>query len=233
MASRLRQALDVSSSPPSNKQLLTWDSATGKWTPKTVTPSDIGAAEDTHTHAGSDITSAVAQADNADTVDGLDSTAFALSDHSHADATTTDSGFMSATDKQKLDGLGSATPKTALCGLGLSLTDTYQSIQGMSLTIDKAGTWLIVLTAVAEYDSTDSPNEINVRLSVGGVAQMVLLRINSTASTALFTSTQHWTYTASDDTPLTVTAEAQKEGGTGTSQILSGSTHMTAIWLSA
>lgn len=42
---------------------------------------------------------------NADLLDGLDSTAFAIAEHTHNVATISDKGFMSSTDKTKLDGI--------------------------------------------------------------------------------------------------------------------------------
>lgn len=42
---------------------------------------------------------------NADTLDGVDSSGFATATHTHSDATTSVSGYMSASDKTKLNGV--------------------------------------------------------------------------------------------------------------------------------
>jgi len=51
---------------------------------------------------------------DADLLDGNHASAFALSGHSHSDATTSDSGFMSSTDKSKLDGIDSGANNYSL-----------------------------------------------------------------------------------------------------------------------
>ena len=67
---------------------------------------------------------------DADTLDGLDSTAFAAVAHvgagggAHAAATTSVAGFMSAADKTKLDGIesGATADQTISAGSGIDVT---------------------------------------------------------------------------------------------------------------
>lgn len=69
---------------------------------------------------------------NADTLDGLDSSGFATAGHTHSDATTSVSGFMSATDKTKLNGVES----------GATADMTASEILTAIKTVDGAGSGL-------------------------------------------------------------------------------------------
>lgn len=122
----------------------------------THTPASIGAAPEshsheyaasTHSHSYNDLTdkptiptiptSLPANGGNADTVDGKHATDFAAashthsyaaSSHSHNAATTSAAGFMSASDKSKLDGIATGANKTTVdSALSSSSTNPVQN----------------------------------------------------------------------------------------------------------
>ena len=97
---RLRQLLDVEiSGTPEDGSLLLWDGAKGRWVARRV-------AVPSHTHQPGDIAPQGAGSGlDADLLDGYDSSDFAPASHNHPEATTSSSGFMSASDKSKLDGI--------------------------------------------------------------------------------------------------------------------------------
>lgn len=77
----------------------------------TVTPANIGAAASSHTHTVANITDLTATATELNYMDGVTSSvqaqldSKASSSHSHSNASTSAAGFMSASDKSKLDGI--------------------------------------------------------------------------------------------------------------------------------
>ncbi|CCF85408.1 hypothetical protein [Nitrolancea hollandica] len=230
---RIRQALDVSSAPPSHNQIFVWDSATGQWTPKTLTPADIGAATASHTHPGTDITSTVADATNAQKLNGKTEADFLpASDHPHPEATTEAAGLMSAADKAKLDGIESSSglSSTTLTSTSrLTLSTTYTEISGLAATLTKAGTYLILVTLDANFQEGD--NSLRARVVIAGVNKEVWT-LNPKIPTAGAVSREpmsfHATVTAAVNDIVKV--EAMKATGSGGSYIETGSA-MTAIWL--
>jgi len=103
---RLRKLFDVEL--PAVDQLpdgavLLYDRQRGRWVARLL---DIGGALPEHTHPPSDITpQGEGSGLDADMVDGRHAAAFALASHIHPDATSMVSGFMSASDKAKLDSI--------------------------------------------------------------------------------------------------------------------------------
>lgn len=86
----------------------------------TVTPANIGAAASSHTHTVANITDLTATATELNYMDGVTSNVQtqldgkAASGHSHQDASTSASGFMSAADKTKLNGIATGANKTTV-----------------------------------------------------------------------------------------------------------------------
>ena len=90
---------------------------------------------------------------NADLLDGKDASAFAASVHSHASATTSSDGFLSATDKVKLDGIDAGAEVNQNAFAGVAVGDVTISADSKSDTlIFKAGSG-ITLTADPENDT--------------------------------------------------------------------------------
>jgi hypothetical protein len=72
---------------------------------------------------------------DADTVDGMHAADFALSTHTHPDATTTASGFMSAADKSKLDGVQAGAEVNQLAYSHISVGSTTVSASSKTDTL--------------------------------------------------------------------------------------------------
>jgi hypothetical protein len=137
---RLRQLLDVEvSGTLEDGSLLLWDGTKGRWVAqRVVVPS--------HTHQPVDITPQGAGSGlDADLLDGHDSSDFAPASHDHPEATASSSGFMSASDKSKLDGIeaGAEVNQNAFSNVAVesttiaatSKTDTLSLVPGSNLTL--------------------------------------------------------------------------------------------------
>lgn len=101
---RLRSLLDVTlpgvDALPDGA-VLVYDRALGRWVPRVLSG---GGDVPSHTHAPTDITPQGAGSGlDADLLDGIHASSFALASHTHPAATTSSDGFLSAADKQKLD----------------------------------------------------------------------------------------------------------------------------------
>jgi len=134
-----------------NKTLV-WDEDNRRWVPLksgpgsggTVSPSNI--VPQGH---GSGL--------DADTVDGQHASAFAPASHTHPDATTTDSGFMSASDKAKLDGIeaGAQVNAPAYGIVRVDATDIVASVPSDTLEI------------AASDNITVTPDTTNRKVTIG------------------------------------------------------------------
>lgn len=112
----------------------------------------------------------------------------------------------------------------------LTLTTTFADIPGCSVTLDRAGRWLIegVFDFFAEGGAgTDAAG----RLVVGGTAQTPFARAVAASGWWAGTVAQSWLITGV--TAGTVAKlQAAKAGGAGTSEVRATNTCITAIWLS-
>ena len=100
----------------------------------TVTPANIGAAASSHTHNVANISDLTATVTELNYMDGVTSNVQeqidgkAASGHSHSDASTSASGFMSASDKTKLNGIATGANKTTVdSSLSTSSTNPVQN----------------------------------------------------------------------------------------------------------
>lgn len=100
---------------------------------------------------------------DADTLDGSHASDFAASSHSHSDATTSASGFMSSGDKTKLDGIAS--------GAEVNVQSDWNATSGDALILNKptipSGNAVIDWTVDQGSTNIHSDNYTNTTYSVG------------------------------------------------------------------
>ncbi len=94
---------------------------------------------------------------NADKVDGLDASAFAAANHSHTTATTSTSGFMSNTDKSKLDGIATGAQVNQMAFSNVL-------VGGTTIQADAAAD---TLELVAGNNIALTPDATNDRVTIG------------------------------------------------------------------
>jgi hypothetical protein len=122
-------------------------------------------ATSVHNHGISEVTGLQAALDGKQA-----SGSYALASHAHSDATTSASGYMSAADKAKLDGLsqgggGALTNASAALAADVQLPTSNTYVNGPSLTL-AAGTWLVMGTATFQRNATTAVHWL-ARLSDG------------------------------------------------------------------
>lgn len=94
---------------------------------------------------------------NADKVDGLDASAFAAANHSHTTVTTSTSGFMSNTDKSKLDGIATGAQVNQMAFSNVL-------VGGTTIQADAA---VDTLELVAGNNIVLTPDATNDRVTIG------------------------------------------------------------------
>lgn len=121
-------------------------------------PADIGAAPASHAHPISDVSNLQAE------LDGKSSTS-----HGHSNATPSAAGFMSASDKTKVDGLGGITWQTISANYTASANTYLMVAGGVTVTLPSApsaGDFVECLDLNSEWGTTS--------MTVDGNGQSIL-----------------------------------------------------------
>jgi hypothetical protein len=155
---------------------------------------------------------------DADTVDGKHAADFALTTHTHPDATTTDSGFMSAADKSKLDSVQAGAEVNQLAYSHISVgsttvsasskTDTLSLVAGSNIGIAANAAARQLTFSVSpqgagsglDADLLDGLHAAAFALASHEHSLSVLLRVNSSSVTINSTS------------PITITSVSLTSG---------------------
>jgi hypothetical protein len=120
------------------------------------------------------------------------------------------------------------TAQIAYASATLTLTTTAQTVPGTTLTLAKAGRYLVIGVFYFYFSSVDQGNTlVGSFQGMGSVAAFVISATNVTAGG---TVAQQWLYTAAAPN-APVSLAAYKSGGTGTSTLLATHTSISAIWL--
>lgn len=123
----------------------------------------------------------------------------------------------------------SNSAQIAYAPASVTLTGSPQNIPGATLSLPKAGTYLIIGVFYFLFVPTDNGSTLIGNCPQGGGAVAALLV--SAASTEIHaTVSQQWLYTAPG--PATVNLQAYKAGGSGTSSVQASQTSISAIWIS-
>lgn len=130
---------------------------------------------------------------NADKLDGQDATAFAASGHGHTAATTSTNGFMSNTDKSKLDEIdpGAEVNQNAFSNIVVGettiqadgKTDSLELVAGSKITLTPDAANDRVTIAFAGVADSDVSAPVNGVLAVGTVRSQLAL-LDTTQRTA-------------------------------------------------
>lgn len=115
----------------------------------------------------------------------------------------------------------------------LTLTTTFQNITGATVTLPRAGRYLIhaVFDCVGNL-AGDSGATILGQLVVNGVAQPALATFRAEfAGAARGTITQQWVYQAAGAGEIAL-LQANKSGGTGGSLVAASHSGISALWVS-
>ncbi|WP_312562111.1 phage tail protein [Anaerospora sp.] len=109
---------------------------------------------------------------NADKVDGMDASAFAAAGHTHNAATTEISGFMSTTDKSKLDGIATGAQVNQ---------NTFSNVRVGSTTI-QADSAADTLELLAGNNIALTPDATNDRVTIAVTGKVANAAIADTAA---------------------------------------------------
>lgn len=110
----------------------------------------------------------------------------------------------------------------------LTLTTTPQAVPGTTLTLPRAGRYLVHGVFYFSYSSTDQPNTLVGSFS-GNATGVAAMSLSATNVSIGATVTQQWLYTAAAG--ASVFLQAYKSGGAGNSSTVATHTSISAIWL--
>lgn len=139
--------------------------------------------------------------------------------------------------KNQIKGTGTNTLHYIQATGSLTLTTTPTNVPGLSLTIDKIGTWLIVATSGFYHVGNESTASLVAQINMdgGGIGPAMYWEVPVvTGQTVTSSGCNVCTLTSYVATtqPHTATVQAYKTGGTGTSYIGTPST-LSALWISS
>jgi hypothetical protein len=145
---------------------------------------------------------------DADLLDGNHASAFALASHTHPDATTTDSGFMSAADKAKLDGIESGAEVNQNAFSQVKVGSSTIAADSKTDVLELAAGSNIALTA----DETDDKVTIAVSPQGAGSGLDADLLDGNHASAFALASHNHPNATPSSDGFMSAADKAKLDG---------------------
>lgn len=126
----------------------------------------------------------------------------------------------------------SNTAQIASASAALTLTTTPQNIPGATLSLTKAGTYLIIGVFYFYFDLGDNNATLLGALTPAGgpVAALVVANTATPTVDISATVTQQWIYSTAG--PVSVSLQAYKSLGTGTSRAQATHTTISALWVS-
>ena len=133
-----------------NDIIVPKEGASGVLNEVVLTPAQIGAANTTHAHAIADVTNLQI------TLDGKQASgSYAASSHIHPDATTSVAGFMSSTDKTKLNGVAA--------GAEVNVNADWNATTGDAAILNKPSTFAPTAHAASHHTGgTDALTAANI-----------------------------------------------------------------------
>lgn len=128
-----------------------------------------------------------------------------------------------------------ADVQQAAASANLTLSSTITAVPGASLTLNRAGRYLITGTfCFGAVGSGDAVAGLRGKLFAAGVDQGGLLLVTSSnpVPTQYLMATQQWIYQAGAASASVNLSAYKDAGGTGSSIVQGGATTITALWIS-
>lgn len=121
------------------------------------------------------------------------------------------------------------TQLNANASASLTLTTSFTDVSGVSVSLNKNGTWLIICTVVGSKELND--DEIQGQLVYDSVAQSGIIRMAASSANFLRTTgTRSWVVSVTGQ-PKTAKLQCKKNAGTGTSTVDITNCNIMAVFL--